>query len=43
MTLEQNDRNIILHVQCAGLLFLEWYGHKGQEEYWLLASPGLTF
>lgn len=42
MTLEQNDRNTILHVQCAGLLFLEWYGHRGQEEDWLLASPALT-
>lgn len=43
MTPERNDRNTILHVQCAGLLFLEWYGHRGQDEDWLLASPALTF
>lgn len=43
MTPERNDRNTILHVRCAGLLFLEWYGHRGQDEDWLLASPALTF
>lgn len=43
MTLEGNDRNTIPGVQCAGLLLLEWFGHRGQAEYWLLASTAPTF